>query len=155
MRDNIFLILCFALLISLSGCSGSELTVEDEIRQYIDRGIQAAEDRDTGDLLDMAHDSYGDNKGLDKVKLGKMLRLYFFQHKNIHLFKKINEIIIHGANEATVKMHVAMAGTAIANAGVLAGLRARVYAFELQLVKQDEWLLRQAKWRPANLSAIE
>ena len=144
-----------ALFLTLQACSEGNLSPQDEIRQYIDRGIQRAEDRNAGDLIDMAHDSYEDEKGMNKTQLGKMLRLYFFRHKNIHLFKKIDQIILHGANEATVKLYVAMAGTVISDASMLSSLRARVYEFELQLIKQDDWLLRYAKWRPANLSAIE
>jgi hypothetical protein len=45
-----------------------------------------------------------------------------------------------------------MAGTAISDVNALASLRAQVYSFELQLVKQGDWLLRHAIWGPADMS---
>ena len=48
-------------------------------------------------------------------------------------------------------VHVAMAGTAMSDLNAISRLRARVYKFELQLIKEDVWLLQQARWKPADI----
>ena len=101
------------------------------------------------------HGDYRDPKGYNKKQLANLLGAYFFRHKNIYLFTKIDAIELLTENEAVVRLHVAMAGSVIADTDALAGLRARLYQFELQLVKQDNWLLRQALWMPAKLGDFE
>lgn len=149
---RVCLLLCTVML--LSACSGGAST-EDEIRAFVDAAVDAAEARDAGDLAGMIDDAYRDEQGHDKKRLGSMLRAYFFRHSKIHLFSKIGEIELLGDNRAQVRLHVAMAGSVIADVGALAALRAQIYAFELTLVKRDDWLLQQARWRPASIADLE
>lgn len=118
-------------------------------------GVEAAENRSSRDLADLIHDSYRDHKSFDKNQVINMLRAYFFRHKNIFLFTKIREIKFLSDTQATVTLHVAMAGSVIADASVLSSLRARMYKFELQLAKQDEWLLQSAKWHQASMQDMQ
>ena len=155
MIKNSLLTLFLLVTVFVSGCSDQAVSPEDEVRNYIKRGVEAAESRSAGDLAEMIYDSYLDHKGLGKQQTVKLLRLYFFKHKNIFLFTKIREITFPTANEATVSLHVAMAGSVIADASMLSSLRARVYKFELKLIKQDEWLLKYTKWQPANMGDME
>ncbi len=150
------LLICFpVLMLSLVGCSSDELSREDQVRQFIDNGIQAAENRNTGEISDMLDLSYTDQKGYNKKNLLQLLRAYFFRHKNIHLFSKIREIRFITDNEAEITMYVAMGGQVIADLSALASLRADLYRFELDLVKADgDWLLRSAKWQPAKMHEI-
>ncbi len=153
---KIFKMSCFlAVLFLLQACEDKALSREDEIRQFIERGIQAAEDRSANDLEGLIHASYKDEKKLDKLQLVKLARLYFFRHKNIFLFKKIREISFYSDTEASVVLHVAMAGSVISDASMLSGLRARIYRFELELVKEGEWLLQKAAWSPATTDAMQ
>ncbi len=141
------------LLLLLQGCSNDTLSAEDEVRKYIKDGIQAAENRSSGDLSDMIYDYYADRSGYDKKKLVNLLRAYFFRHKNIHLFTKIRDIRFLTPQEARVTLHVAMAGQVIADLSALASLRATLYKFELDLLKSDgAWQLRGANWEPAQLN---
>ena len=157
MSNHVYKSLLIGLLLSLvlAACSSDTLTPQDEIRQFIDQGIEAAESRSAGDLAELIHDNYHDEKKLDKLQLKKLAQLYFFRHKNIFLFSKIREIKLHSSTQASVTLHVAMAGSVIADASMLSSLRARVYRFELELVKQDNWLLQQAAWQPADLAELE
>lgn len=139
--------ICFLLL----ACSDKPTTPEDEIRLYLKKGVEAAENREHSDLTDLIDDGYLDQRGVDKSNISTLLRAYFFRHKNIYLFTKIRDISFPADNEAEVILHVAMAGSVISDASVLTSLRARMYRFELQLVKQDEWLLRSASWQLANM----
>ena len=48
-----------------------------------------------------------------------------------------------------------MAGQSISDISALAGLRAQLYEFELQLLKDGAWRIMQARWNPANLADVE
>jgi len=145
-------LLCLLWVVVLTqSCSDKPASPEAEIRDYIRSGVEAAENRGSDALAGLMHDSYTDHKGYNKKQLEGLLRAYFFRHKNIHLFTRVDEIELLTENEAIVQLHVAMAGKVITDVDALSALRAQVYRFELQLIKQDEWLLRQAVWQPASL----
>ncbi len=150
-----YFLACLITIVLLQACSDTELSPEDEIHQYIESGVEAAEARSAGDLVDLIHSSYRDPRGHNRTQLGKLVKLYFFRHKNIHLFTKINEIDFLTPNEAQVTLHVAMAGNVITDASMLSSLRARIYRFELLLIKHESWLLQQAKWQPAGVGDME
>ncbi len=139
----------------MQACSESTTSPEDEIRLYIEAGVQAGENRSVDDLSELIHPDYGDRNGYNRKQLGKLLRAYFFRHKNIHLFTRIDEIELLTDNEASVRLHVAMAGTVISDVNALSALSARIYRFELQLFKQEEWLLRYASWAPASIADLQ
>ena len=148
-------LIILASYLLLFACTAKPVSPEDEIRQYLDNAVEAAESRNHGNLLDLIEEDYLDQKGVDKSQLSTLLRAYFFRHKNIYLFTKIREISFPADNEARVILHVAMAGSVISDASTLVNLRARMYRFELQLFKKDEWLLRSAKWQVANMADMQ
>lgn len=150
---QIFCILSFIALIS--ACSDKPLSKEDQIRQYIATGVSAAENRSHSDLADLIDDTYRDEKTFGKAQITKLLQAYFFRHRNIFLLTKIRDINFPSEDEASVTLHVAMAGSVISDASALASLRARVYRFELELVKADSWRLREARWQPANMADMQ
>jgi len=143
------------VFILIQSCSDNAASPQDEIRAYIISGVDAAESRDIDALAERMHGNYSDQRGYSKKQLSGLLRGYFFRHKNIHLFTRIDSIELLAENEAIVLMHVAMAGSAISGVDALSSLRAQIYRFELQLVKQDEWLLRHAVWGPASIGVFE
>ena len=149
---RIFLLTLILLLVQ--GCS-DDGSAEDQIRHLIDNAVQSAEDRSVDGLGELMHTDFIDQQGNNRQQLGRLLRVYFFRHKNIHLFTRVDSIEILSDNQASVSLHVAMAGTVISDVDALSSLSARIYRFELQLVKQDDWLLRHASWEPASLSAFE
>lgn len=150
---QVFCILSFIALIP--ACSDKPLSKEDQIRQYIETGVSAAESRSHKDLSDLIDEAYRDQKTFNKPQLVKLLQAYFFRHKNIFLLTKIRDISFTGEDEASVTLHVAMAGSLISDASALANLRARIYRFELALVKADSWLLREASWQPASMADMQ
>ncbi|MCP4765590.1 MAG: hypothetical protein GY875_04900 [Gammaproteobacteria bacterium] len=147
--------LLIAAALLLQACSDSANSPEDEIRQFIEAGVQAGENRSVGDLSELIHPDYGDQNGYNRRQLGKLLQAYFFRHKSIHLFTRIDEIELLTDNEASVRLHVAMAGTVISDVNALSSLSARIYRFELQLFKQGEWLLRHASWAAASIADLQ
>jgi hypothetical protein len=60
-----------------------------------------------------------------------------------------------GDKQALVRLHVAMAGSVISDIDAISSLRARLYRFELRLVREDEWLLQHASWQPASIVDLE
>ena len=139
----------------LGACSGETLSLEDEIKQFIETGVEAAENRSSGDLAELIEESYRDDKGYNKVQITKIARLYFFRHKNIFLFTKLKEIELVAENQALVSLYVAMAGSVISDTSVLSSLRAKTYRFDLELIKQDKWLLQRATWQPASVGDMQ
>jgi len=146
------LILMPLLLIFFISCSSEKLSPEDEIKQYIESGKLAAENRSYSDLAELISEQYKDHKGLNKKRLKNMARAYFLTHQNIFLLTKIDSINFQNENSAFVVVYVAMAGTVISDLNALSRLRSRIYKFELQLIKNDTWLLEQAKWKSANIN---
>jgi hypothetical protein len=149
------LALSFTILILLQACSETAETPEDEIRAFIKSGVEAAENRNLDALSDLIHGNYLDQKGYNKQRLSGLLRVYFIRHKNIYLFTKIEEIDLLAENEAMVRLYVAMAGSVISDVDAIAALRARIYRFELQLIKEGDWLLHRASWKPASIIDFE
>jgi len=146
----------FALLFALiAGCEGEPQSPEDEIRQLIDRAIEAAEERDSGDLMEMVAEGYSDQRNNDKQRLRTMVRALFFRHKNIFLFKRISDIRISGTNRASVELFVAMTGQRLSDITKLANFRAQIYRFELELVKDDEWRVLEARWQRARATDLQ
>lgn len=154
MNPRLRILLLLPILL-LQACSGGNDSPEAQIQRFIDNAVQAAEARSVDELDELLRRDFVDQQGNNRQQLGRLLRAYFFRHKNIHLFTRIDEIEILNDNEASVSLHVAMAGTAISDVDALASLRARVYRFELQMVRDDDWLLRHASWEAANLGAFE
>lgn len=146
--------LVWAVLL-LQACSETANPPEEQIRQFIKSGVEAAENRSPDDLSDLIHGNYLDQKGYNKQRLDGLLKAYFFRHKDIYLFTKIEEINLLAENQATVLLYVAMAGSVISDVDAIAAIRARIYQFELQLIKEDDWLLHHATWKPARALDLE
>jgi hypothetical protein len=139
----------------LQACSENIESPEDKIRVFIESAVEAAENRSLDGLNDLVHDSYLDQNGYNRRRLGGLLRAYFFRHKEFYVFTKIEEIDLLAENEANVRLYVAMAGSVISDVDAIAALRARIYRFELQLIKEGDWLLHRASWKPASIIDFE
>ncbi len=144
----IYLLLLATLL---TACSDELSTPENEIREYIQTAELAAENREISSLAELIDNSYIDQKKLDKPQLLNLLRAYFFRHKNIHLITRIESVDIQPDNRAFVVLYAAMTASAVHSASELGALRARVYRFEMQLIKNNQWRLQQASWKIANI----
>lgn len=155
MRACTRVLLLLSLTLPILSCSQDAESPESQIRRFIAAGIEAAENRNGEALQDMLHISYRDERGYDRKRLAGWLRVYLLRHKNIHLFSKIDRIEVINDSQARVSMHVAMAGSVIASADALASLRARIYRFELDLVRQPEWQLQHASWAPAAAADLQ
>lgn len=145
----------FLCLLVVAGCSGEVGTPEEQIRRLIATGVEAAEARSVSTFEELMHSNYIDQRGNGRKQTLTLMRGLFLRHKSVYLFTKIGGIDLRSETEATVRLHVAMAGKSIADVSALASLRARLYEFELHVIKDDDWRVIQSRWRPANLSEIE
>lgn len=139
----------------LGACSDSSDSPESQIRAFLDAAVEAGESRSIDGISELIHADFIDQQGRNLKQLSLLLRGYFLRHKSIHLFTRIESIEILGENRASVSLYVAMAGTAISDVNALSSLSARLYRFELQLLREDDWLLQHASWAPADISAFE
>ena len=118
---------------------------EEEVRQWVRAGHQAAEEKDRRALIDMISPAYSDARGNDRDSVEDLMRLYFLRQQKVALITKIEELSILADTAAEVVMTVAMAGT---NDNAL-GFSADVYRFELELERaDDDWQLIAARWGP-------
>ena len=132
-----------ACLVVLGGCGGPEAGPEEQLRQWVSAGRQAAETRDRGDLLDLISPAYVDTRGFDRDDIGDRLRVYFLRQQSIKLLTSVEEIRIYGDSAAEIDLTVGMAGK---NDSVF-GFSADAYRFQLELERDgDDWLLISARW---------
>ncbi len=135
---TVVLLVCVA-----QGCSEPASAPEEELRAWVDRGIDAAEAKERRKLMGMVAKAYVDARGNERDDIDGLLRVYFLRQNNITLLPKIEEITIYDETAGKIVMTVGMAGT---NDGVL-GFSADAYRFALELEKDaNEWQLISARW---------
>ena len=138
-----FLTAC-VLAATLSACGGEPGSAsEQELRAWVDEGIEAAEAKERRRLVGMVSPAYADARGNEISDIENLLRIYIVRQNRIVLLPDIEEITVYDDTAAMVVMTVAMAGT---NDGVL-GFSADAYRFALELEKDgSEWQLISARW---------
>ncbi len=72
------------LATTLSAC-GARSSDEERVRELFANAEEAAEARDTSDVLALVADEYTDAQGLDKTSLGNFLRGWFLAHPRVEL----------------------------------------------------------------------
>ncbi len=136
-------LLCGALIALLCACGGPATGPEEELRDWVNRGVAAAEAKERRKLVSMVSPAYVDARGNERDEIENIFRAYFFRMNNIELVTSVEEINVVGDTAAELVLTVAGAGT---NDGVL-GFSADVYRFALELEKDDgEWQLISARW---------
>ena len=149
-------------LFFLAACSDKKISEEDQIKAVVEKAIIAAEKKELGKLVDIMAENYSDQYNKDRKQAGKMLRLYFFRNKSIHLFTNIKSIqILDGEAQqnsdqkrAVLQMYVGIAGRPIKDKSAL-GVRADLLLFTMDMVKGgDDWLVEKADWKRASQSDL-
>lgn len=137
---NVLILLLFAGMLA---CSKPAVGPEQQIRDWVAAGVDAAQRKDRGDIVDMISPAYNDRRGQGREDIDKLLRLYFFRTEKVALLEKIEEIRISADTAAEVLLTVGMAGSS----DNLLGFRADAYKFALELeFDGDDWLLISARW---------
>jgi hypothetical protein len=132
-----------AMLVALTACGGPPTAPEEELRNWVANGVEAAEAKERRRLVGMISPAYVDSRGNDRNAIGNILRAYFMRMNNVQLITSIEDIQIIGDSAAEVVIKVGMAGT---RDGVL-GFSADAYRFAFELERDgDDWLLIAARW---------
>jgi hypothetical protein len=75
-----------ALILATTLCAcGARSSDEERVRELFSRAEEAAEARDSSDLLALVADEYSDAQGLDKASLGNFLRGWLLAHPKVEL----------------------------------------------------------------------
>lgn len=143
------LALCLAVVVA---CSKKE-SPEARVRATIAEAVQAAEANDSAGVLAIVSQRYVDADGRDRRAVEGLLRLYLLRHRPLHIYTRVPSVTFVRDDRAEAVVYAAMAGTRIDAPAELARLSASLYRFDLTFeLEQDDWRLRAAAWRPAELS---
>lgn len=136
-------LLAALLAVFISACGGPATPVEEELRDWVQRGVEAAEAKKRRDLMKMISPAYADARGNKRDGVEDVFRFYFLRMNTVELLTAIEEITVMGDSAAEVLLTVGMAGT---HDGVL-GFSADAYQFSLELERDDsDWQLISARW---------
>jgi hypothetical protein len=131
------------LAMSLASCGGPPGSPEQQLRAWVDRGHEAAEQKDRDALAQMISPSYSDARGNSREDIENLFRYYFLRARAVRLLVSIDDIEVFEDTAAQVRLTVAMGATTDS----VLGFNADAYAFELELEKVgDEWLLVSGRW---------
>jgi hypothetical protein len=91
------------LATTLCAC-GARSSDEERVRELFAHAEEAAEARDSSDLLALVADEYTDTQGLDKTSLGNFLRGWLLAHPKVELAIVVEslEFPIDGLAQANV-----------------------------------------------------
>ena len=131
------------ILVLLGGCGDVPTASEAALRDWVERGVVAAEARERRKLVGMISPNYADARGNGRDGIDRILRAYFLRMNTVELITSVEDITIIGDSAAEVMLKVGMAGT---HAGVL-GFSADAYRFALEVEHDgDDWQLISARW---------
>jgi hypothetical protein len=132
---------------SVLGCAASD--PEREIRALLAAAEEAAEARDAGFFGDLLGASYQDARGNDRDAALRMIRGYFIANQRVEIVSRVDEVRVEGADAARAVVHAGMVGQR-AGGGLVPGVDADLYRFELELVNDDgDWRIIGASWSRA------
>ena len=141
------LTLTFFALLSLSACTSSPTSPEQQVNAVIDKMELAIEERRNSRLMIHIHDDYSDHAGHTKPSLRKMATAYMLKSQNIKLVVNIQSLELIDNNTVAVEALVLMAGTESNLDGNLPFLK-----FDNQRVSgvfnqfDNQWLLTSLSW---------
>ena len=131
------------LAAALASCGEAAGNAEQELRNWVDRGHEAAENKDRDALMDMIAPTYSDARGNSRHDIENLFRFYFLRAKKVGLLVSIDDVAVFDDTAAQVMLTVAMGATTDS----ALGFNADAYEFELDLEKSDDvWLLVSGRW---------
>jgi hypothetical protein len=134
-------------------CGGAEDTPEEAVRRTLAAIEEAAGARDPGALAEHLSADYTDAQGNDRESARRLAAFHLLRNQSVHTLVRVREVAIVEPGRAEADALVAMAGTAIPDADVLATVRADLYRFTVSLHEEEPrvWRVTSATWQPASL----
>jgi hypothetical protein len=141
-----------AVVLALA-CGGAEDTPEAAVRRTLAAIEAAAGAKDAGAIAEHVSADYADPQGNDRDAVRRIAAFHLLRNQSVHTLVRVREVVIDEPGRADVDALVAMAGTAIPDADVLATVRADLYRFTVSLREEEPgvWRVTSASWRPAAL----
>ena len=104
----------FVTSIFLVACAAKS-SDEQQVRELVASAEEAAEARDTSDVLELVANDYSDAQGFDRQQLENFLRGYFVTHPKIELLVSIEKLEFPVPGLAQAQISVATVGVGDAN----------------------------------------
>ena len=146
-------LLLVPLILLQAGCGGPEVSPEQRVRDLIDQGEAAAEQRSIGFFADRIADEFESKDGMGRRELVRLLQGYFLRHQSIHLLVKTESVKNEGGRIHAL-VYAGMAGSPVEGFEQLLAMRAGLYRFELEFSGDDEPMLLNARWRRAEVDEV-
>lgn len=144
MLKKLLLIPLFAILVS--SCH-SEISPEDEIREYVASIEKHFENRQAGKLKGYISEEYFDDYGYTKKDVIRFAAGYVLRRPTIHIRTKISELVIfENNNKAQFKVDVAVSKKPLDDYDIRL-LQGEFHRFLIQLEKTKEWQLLSLRWQ--------
>jgi hypothetical protein len=134
-------------------CGGEDSSPDAAVRRTL-AGIEtAARARDLSAVVEHVSEAYADPRGNDRQAVRQIAAFHLLRNQSVHTLTRIRSVAFDESGQAQVDALVAMAGTAIPDADVLATVRADLYRFDVTLREEPSgtWRVISAGWRPAAL----
>jgi hypothetical protein len=133
----------------VAACAGQD-SPQARLDTFLAQAVAAAQERDTGDLMELVAEDYQDAQGRDKGQLHNYVRGLFLRFGSIHLDSRIVEIRQLEESNADIELSLGMAGPR-GDSNPLWTLGARRYRVRLELVADglsEPFRLLRASWQP-------
>ncbi len=144
------------LLAGHFACGGGDVTSpEEQIRALLETVERAVEEGDLDSLREAISEHYDDERGQDKKDLVRYLTFHVLRNSNRHVLSRVRQVDVDGAF-ATVRLHAGLASTPLESPDDWSGIRASIYAMDLQFAEEEAgvWRLVTALWRRATPSEL-
>jgi hypothetical protein len=123
------------------------------VRATIATGIEAAEEKDQGELADLVSAEYSDARGRDRQALLNLVRGYLSQMGPLHIFTIEKSLAITSPGRAEVTLLVAVASVPMESLADLRESTADLGRVELTLAEEGgDWKLIGVGWSRAEVT---
>jgi hypothetical protein len=147
---NVIILILSLIGLFVTACSDTPLSPEQQLSNILNEAETYLEARELTSAMAYVDPGYQDNSGRDFRALKALLLGYLMRHKSIHIFSKVDTIVIHAENEAEVVLFAGLAATSQQQDVTPAQWRGDLLRLELQFKRRDDdWLLQTAQWRRA------
>jgi len=142
-----------AVTLLLVACGGDDSSPDAAVRRTLVAIETAARARDLSALGEHVSEAYADDRGNDRQAVRRIAAFHLLRNQSVHTLTRIRSVSFDEPEHAQVEALVALAGTAIPDADVLATVRADLYRFDVTLREEQPgtWRVTAANWWPAAL----
>lgn len=133
-----------------NSCGGDPERPEAQIRRVLGAMEEAVERGDVSAFKEHISERYADDYGNDRRELMATVTFHVMRNGRRHAWLRIRQVDVREPSRAEVSLAAGLAGRPVRGPEDLAGLRADVYAVDLDLEREgQDWRVVWARWRRA------